>query len=526
MAKTRGVVAAGSRLTAQAGAMMLEEGGNAFDAVVASTFMSFIAESTLSTLGGSGFATLYEASERRCLLLDFFSVMPHGKVGRTDLDFHQVVCGYGSAGAEEKVYVGRASSAVPGNPIGLLELHKKRGRMPLSEVVYPAVEACRKGIELTCEQAKNNLSYRSVVRRTEEMRRFYMEGDDMRPAGSRMVLPELGDTIEALAVEGERFFREGELGRRLVEDHREKGGLITRRDLMEYKVELREPLTFERQGRVYFTNPPPSLGGSLLRISCLLADKVGLIGLPFLSGTELERLAEVMRWTELMRKEKNDDARALASVGDEEITSLADRLTISLGVSASERPIASSLKISPSTTHISVMDGKGNAVALTTSPGYLAGYFVPGTGMSMNNMLGEPDLNPRGFHRAEPGSRVVSMMSPTLIFEQGRPVMAIGSGGGSRLRGAIFQTMLRFWGNGLPLDKAVESPRIHLADEVLHVEPGVPGNAIAWLEERGFCVNRFELPDLYFGGTHTVCSMKGYFVGAGDPRREGTALVV
>ncbi|MBI3926144.1 MAG: gamma-glutamyltransferase [Armatimonadetes bacterium] len=526
MEKTRGVVAAGSRLTAEAGAAMLQNGGNAFDAVVASTMMSFLAESTLSGLGGSGFALAFEASSGKSFVLDFFSVAPRQPCGQ-ELDFHRVECGYGTSGAEEVVHIGRASSAVPGNPVGLLELQQQYGRLPIREVVAPAVAACRQGVELTPEQALNNSIYRAVVTHTPEMQTFYMVDTEFKTAGSLMRLPELGDTLELLAEEGTRAFREGDLGRRIVEDQSSHGGLISFEDLRCYRTVRRRPLQFAEGKRVFLTNPPPSLGGTLIRLSRMLRSKVGLAGLRAFSTDELERIAEIMRWTEIARHEHGNDPDRLSALSvDGYLSELAGRLMASLGLPAGERPPPAPLKLAPSTTQISVLDADGNAVALTTSPGYLAGYFVPGTGMSMNNMMGEPDLNPDGFHRIPPGTRITSMMSPTLVLEDRAPVLSTGSGGGSRLRGAILQTLHRHLDRGMPLEEAVNSPRVHLAGGTLHVEPGFPDQAVEGLARRGYRLNRFESRDLYFGGTHTACRRNGQLTGAGDARREGAVCLV
>ena len=527
--KTKGVVAAGSKLTAEAGAAMLGMGGNAVDAAVASVLTSFIAESVLSTLGGGGFATVFDATTGSAFVLDFFTATPSLPDG-SPLDFHRTECSYGSL-ATEVVFLGRAASAVPGNAAGLFQLHSQLGKLPIKEVVQPAVQACRQGFTLNREQAHNNAYYLEIVTHTPELQALYFNEEGLKKAGDRMQMPDLANTLEVLAAEGPRSFYEGALARKIVEDQQRHGGLITLEDLKRYQPLTREPLVHQANQTTLLTNPAPSSGGSLLVLARILAKRVGLSDVETLGVAEVELIAEIIRWTDIARGEILDTAartgrKTTQLFSDDYVSSLADRLLDGLTVSASERPIPTALDTPPSTTHVSVIDEHQNAVALTTSPGYLGGYVIDETGIVMNNMLGEPDLNPDGFHTYTPGQRITSMMAPTLALRDGKPVLAIGSGGGSRLRTAIFQVVTRYQDKGLTLTESVAAPRVALTGNMLFVEPGLPDGVLEGLKKRGFDLTVFPSIDMYFGGTHAACVEDGILCGAGDPRRDGHLAVV
>jgi gamma-glutamyltranspeptidase / glutathione hydrolase len=177
-----------------------------------------------------------------------------------------------------------------------------------------------------------------------------------------------------------------------------------------------------------------------------------------------------------------------------------------------------------STTHIAVLDREGWACSVTCSNGSCSGVVVPGTGVHLNNMLGEQDLNPLGFHRHPPGRRLPSMMAPTSVLRDGVPELVLGSAGSNRIRSAILQTIIRVIDGGLPAGDAVDAPRVHFEDGVVYAEPGIATGA---LEGSGRAIARFRDRNLFFGGVQAVeCDPAGAFWGGGDPRRGGASIVV
>jgi gamma-glutamyltranspeptidase/glutathione hydrolase len=181
-----------------------------------------------------------------------------------------------------------------------------------------------------------------------------------------------------------------------------------------------------------------------------------------------------------------------------------------------------------STTHVAVLDADGVCASVTCSNGSCSGVIVPGTGIHLNNMLGEEDLNPLGFHRHEPGARIPSMMAPTIVLRDGRPEVGLGSAGSNRIRSAILQTTLRVVDDRMGAQEAVEQPRVHYENGVVEAEPGIDPAALDALEADGWKVQRWRERNLYFGGVQAVARdpETGELTGGGDPRRGGVAVRV
>jgi gamma-glutamyltranspeptidase/glutathione hydrolase len=301
-----------------------------------------------------------------------------------------------------------------------------------------------------------------------------------------------------LAEQGANALYHGALGRALVEHVHAGGGSITERDLQEYRVIRRRPVSAEFRGHEYLSNPPPSAGGILIAYGLGLLDDRGGPG----SAEAIDALARVMR--EQARAREDGFENALRRGG------LAKRLE--------ERAV-----VVRGTTHISVVDERGNAVALTASTGAGSGVVIPGTGIHLNNMLGEFDLPkpPRA------GDRLSSGMSPSLVLHEQRPRLVVGSAGSLRLRGAVMQIVVNVVQHGLDVREAIDRPRVHLEGEHLHCEGGHDSGELDKLEAMGWDVTRWRRRNLYFGGAAAV-EMRddGTLAAAGDPRRGGAGVVV
>jgi gamma-glutamyltranspeptidase/glutathione hydrolase len=290
----------------------------------------------------------------------------------------------------------------------------------------------------------------------------------------------------------------------------ERGGMLSRDDLGEYRVIEREPARVGYRGRDVVTNPPPSSGGILIADALELLERIDRPG-------DTEALAEVIASTNRAR-----DEEFLRGLGrDDYVDSFLEPDKLD-GVAGE---IGSRLG---STTHISVMDGEGGCATVTCSNGSCSGVVVPGTGVHLNNMLGEEDLNPAGFHRHEPGTRVPSMMSPTVVLRDGRPEIALGSAGSNRIRSAIVQTVAAVVDGGMDAQAAVDSPRLHVEGSLIDAEPGVESEALDALAGRGWELRQWRERNLYFGGVQAVVRSEetGEVSGGGDPRRGGVAIAV
>jgi gamma-glutamyltranspeptidase/glutathione hydrolase len=271
---------------------------------------------------------------------------------------------------------------------------------------------------------------------------------------------------------------------------------------VEYEVVERRPARAAYRGREVLTNPPPSSGGILLALALDLLERRG-------GPHDVRALVEVMDQANRSRTE--DFLTGLHTEGYLE-GFLAREAARHLG----------------STTHISVLDAEGTSASVTCSNGSCSGVIVPGTGLHLNNMLGEEDLNPLGFHLHEPGRRVPSMMAPTLVLRAGRPEVVLGSAGSNRIRSAILQTLLAVVDLGLGAQEAVERPRVHPEGGVVQAEPGIDPAALESLEAAGWTVQRWAERNLYFGGVQAVARdpLTGELSGGGDPRRGGASVRV
>ncbi len=518
-----GAVAAGHPRTAEAGARVLLEGGNAVDACVAAGFVSWVVESPLTGPGAGGFMLVHRAGDRSDRLLDFFVAVPGRGLPRgaacemavVDIAFApDYVSTYG---------VGAASCAVPGALAGLAEAHRAYGRLPWAEVVAPAVEVAREGVEVSAAQAVLHAVLDPVLRWSSEGRRIY-GGESAAGVGQRLVMDDLAATLELVAREGADVFYRGELGHRISAVIREQGGLITETDLASYRVVRRTPVRAAFRGHEFVSNPPPSSGGVLIAFALRVYE---LLGSPEAPGSvaAVARLAEVMR--EATRARRGPFVRSLHRGGlaarllaDEAVEEAAARAGVAKPGALAAEPAAL-----PSTTHVSAVDRAGNAASLSASTGTGSGVIVPGTGIHLNNMLGEEDL--RAGVPPTPGRRLTSMMSPSLVLRDGRPRLVLGSAGSARLRGAIFQIVVNALDHGMPVSEAIAVPRVHLDERGLHLEGGFERPIGDGLTGKGYPVVRWEGLNLFFGGASVVAlGAGGGLEAAGDPRRGGAGIVV
>jgi gamma-glutamyltranspeptidase/glutathione hydrolase len=494
----RGAIAAGHRLTAEAGARILAAGGNAVDAAVGAALVSWVAESTLTGPGSGGFMLVHRARDCSTRVLDFFVAMPGLGLADAGLREMEAIDVDFSGGSTQVFRIGAASCAVPGAALGLEEAHRSFGTLPWAELFGPAIELARGGVELTPGQAYLHAILDLILRHTPESRAVYEREGERLVVGDTLVQTDLAGTLELLAERGAAELYRGALARRVADHVQAGGGCITLQDLEAYRVVRRRPVETAFRGHDYLSNPPPSAGGVLIAYGLGLLDDVGAPG----SAEAIDALARVMR--EQARARADGFDRALRRGGLAKL--LEERAVVVRG-----------------TTHISVVDEKGNAVALTASTGAGSGVVVPGTGIHLNNMLGEFDL-PRAPRR---GDRLSSGMSPSLVLRDRRPRLVVGSAGSLRLRGAVMQIVINVVEHGLGVRDAIDRPRVHLEGEHLHCEGGHDPAELDKLAAMGWNVTRWRKPNLYFGGAAAVeVRDDGTLAAAGDPRRGGAGIVV
>jgi gamma-glutamyltranspeptidase/glutathione hydrolase len=515
LAEKRGIAAAGHPESSRAAADILEAGGNAFDGALAALCAACVVEPMLASLGGGGFLMAQPAGAPS-IVYDFFTHTPSAPLPADTADFYPITADFGTA--VQEFHIGMGSIAVPGVVAGLFEVHRRCCRLPMAEIMAPAIRLARDGVRMNDFQKYISHILSPILEAAPEA--MQLAATRERPGriaetGERVCNTDLAATLEALVREGPELFYRGELAHQLVGDCRDRGGHLCKADLEQYRVKMREPVRFSSHGAEFSFNSPPSPSG------CLIAFALGL-----LEDRDLEHhtwghahhclsLVQAMHSAGTLRRK----TRADLELDEEKVAAILDPDHLQqwrLGMKDS--PMASR-----GTTQISVADAEGNLASLTVSNGEGCAYVLPGTGIQLNNMLGEEDLNPLGFHAWQPGRRMSSMMCPSVASLPDGGWVALGSGGSNRIRSAVLQVLLNLFEFGMPLEQAVAAPRLHLEGEHLSVEDGFDEHAqaaliAAWPDHRIW-------PDLnlFFGGVHAVERLPdGSFRGAGDPRRGGT----
>ncbi len=513
---TRGAVAAGDHRTLEAGLRALRLGGNAVDAAVAAGLTALVVEPLLTGFGGGGVALVRDPAGR-VTVLDFFAAVPglqRAAAGRPAMVAVPV-----DYGAEQQTFhIGRGSIAVPGVPAGLEALQRRFGRLPLAQLAEPAVGYARDGFAAgpNLRVAAELLTH--LLQTDPEASALYFPGGELVPDGATLRHHGLAETIEGFAREGAARFYTGELGRRLLDYAGGEHGWLTGPDLEAYAVVERPPLDSAYRGATLRTNPPPAAGGALLAYALGVLERASG-PLEALGGDELVRIARSMAVADAAREalhdELDDPAAVARLLGEDGLRRGARALAAGASGAADAGP--------GHTTHLSTADAEGWMVSYTSSNGETCARLLPGSGVLLNNFLGEEDLqSPTGAARA-PGERIRTMMTPSLLQLPDGSAVVFGSGGANRIRGALLQTTLHLVDRGLPLREAVVHPRLHHEGGICRVEvaSGLAEHVPA-LEAALGPVVRFEDLHMYFGGVHAVRrTPDGRFEGAGDPRRGG-----
>ena len=526
---------------------MLRQGGNAVDAAVAAAFTSFIAEAVLVNIGGGGIAQVYDPATGQVVSCDFFSNMPglarNGQTPAAEIDFREILVDFGPA--QQPFYIGRGSVAVPGVVAGLCQMVEDLGTLPLSQILAPAIRLARQGAVMSDALAYVAAILAPILTDTAEIAARYALDGKIAGAGDTLYFPDLANTLEQLGREGPALFYTGAVAQTILADQQAHQGLLTKADLVRYQVYQAASIAVDYRDCMVQLPPPSSNGGVLIAFALKLLASVSLKNISHNGFDHLRLLAEVMRLSNIARAQWESDCGLDAAwttrsnqtecidkfLANDNIMRYSQMLKEIL---AGRRDIPDSdvSKGPASTTHISVADTNGIVVGITTSAGENAGFVVADTGIMLNNMLGEIDLHPNGFHQLAAGQRLITMMSPTIVLRQGQPVLAVGSGGSSRLRTAILQVISNFIDFTMPLAEAVDAPRLHFEANMVQLEGGIAPEVADQLEAAGYRVNRWPERNMFFGGAHAVArstdlpSQDQGWVAAGDRRRGGSIVVV
>ncbi|NVB80825.1 MAG: gamma-glutamyltransferase, partial [Kofleriaceae bacterium] len=519
------MVASEDEYATKVGRDMLAAGGNAVDAAVATALALAVTRPTAGNLGGGGFA-----------------VVRTGKGKATALDFRETA----PAAATSNMYeadpksslVGFKASGVPGSVAGLYELHKKLGKKKWTDVVAPAIALAKDGYQVgpylhDAIERRNKMSPMSG----ELAARFVPDGQPLE-VGAVVKNPELVTVLERIAKKGPEGFYKGETAKAIASAMAAGGGLITEKDLAGYKAVWRKPIEFDYRGRHVITMPMPSSGGIVLALTANMLKALGadLSKVGWHSVEHVHLVVEVWRRAFAARNELLGDP-AYVKMPLEKLLSQAEaeRLAKSIGERATPSSEMPALIEGTHTTNLSVVDGKGMAVALTTTLNTSFGSGVMINGILMNNEMddfatrpGQPNvfgLVQGVANKVEPGKRMLSSMSPTIIEDdKGELFMVVGAQGGPRITTAVWQTMSNVIDFGMPVDAAVAAPRFHhqhLPDDIVFEDEAVTKAVDEALQRLGYKTvwGRGRV-----GAVNAIVKTKQGWEGAADPRGRGAAM--
>lgn len=518
-----GMVVTSVRPAAAAGQAVLERGGNAVDAAVATAFAAAVAHPFSSGLGGGLFAVTFDVESGETRALDARETAP----ASASAEFYQQ--------NPEAIREGAHSVGVPGFVQGVWALHQAYGSLPWKELIEPAIELAEQGVEVSIW---HNMAVGWVAERLAEYpetQRIQTVEGKAPPLGWKIVQADLGKTLRRIQEHGEKALAVGPVAKKIEEA---TGGVVTELDLARYAVKWREPIRGEYRGYEIVSMPPSSSGGILLVQMLNVLERYDLQQIGKDSGEYVHLLASVMKLAFEDRAELLGDAD-FYDVPVQRLISeaYADEQAARLNPDGQPRPRSDAVQVpdDAGTTHISVMDRYGNAVALTQTINSVFGskITVPGTGIVLNNELDDFSVGPElpnvweavgsAANAVEPGKRPLSSMTPTLVLKDGQPRMVVGSPMGTMIITAVLHTLVNTIDFGFDAQRAVQAPRFHhqWSPDRLSLEPEFPKEVRRELERLGH-----ELQDRPFMAAAQLIVFDPeacMFYGGADGRRDSGA---
>ena len=475
-----GMVVSQNNLSSDIGVEILNKGGNAVDAAVAVGFSLAITLPRAGNLGGGGFMLVYLKEKNEIFYIDYRSKSPlNSSIDKIfDLDGKTIKPENFTNDMFNKTRYGYKASAIPGTVAGLLEAHENFGKLPLEEVLAPAIRQARNGIKISYDLEKAIEDTHQLKKDPESLKIYFKDGAAIKE-NSIFKRPDLEKTFQLIASEGKKGFYEGDIAKKMVESMNANGGLFTLEDFKNYEVEISEPIVASYRGNLVFTAGPPSGGGITL-----------LTALNVLSFYDLNKYNSDSAITyhlisEALRRGHNNRSHFVGDPDyfDVPVTQLLSKeRTMELAKSIDIKKASKSTVVKPlelikesrDTTHFSIIDKDGNAVSNTYTLGYSfgSGVTIPDTGILMNNQMNNfayryGDKNIRGRsastgNRFEPGKSPMSTMAPTMVFnEEGDLMLVTGSPGGSLIPAAILRVITGVVDFNLDIGQATMLPRVH-----------------------------------------------------------------
>lgn len=521
------IIATEEQHATQAGLQILQEGGNVIDAAVTIGFTLAVTVPNAGNIGGGGFMLYHDADTQRTYALDFRETAPKGAHPNTFLDTTGNVIDGRSLYSPYAV-------GVPGTVAGLIDAHKRWGRLPLERLLQPAIQLAEEGFEVSPTLARaleRTAEYMAPWPATTAI--FWRDGRPLQ-AGERLIQKDLAQSLRLIATQGAAAFYEGPIAHAIAAEMEQYPGAITLDDLKNYRVAWRDPLIGTYRDYTIATMPPPSSGGVHVLQILNIAETWPLKEWGHNSAHTIHHLAEAMKYAYADRSVYLGDPDFFA-VPVEGLTSKAYARHIAAKINAQHATPAHDIYAgqphdyeSDQTTHYSILDKHGNAVSVTytLNTNFGSGIVVPGTGILLNNEMDDFSLKPGvanaygliggAANAVEAGKRPLSSMTPTIVFQDGAPLLVTGSPGGARIITTVLQTLINALDYDMNPAQNAASARFHhqwLPDE-LRLEHGFSPDTQRLLEERGHHI-RIKAA---MGRTQTVQNRQGVLQGYSDPR--------
>ncbi len=526
------MVVAQEPIATDVGVEILRKGGNAYDAAIAVSFALAVTHPTAGNLGGGGFALLRSA-QGETNFIDFREKAP----GKATRDMYLDAQGKPTRDS----LVGWRASGVPGTVRGLALLHKKYGKLPWKTLLAPSVKLAKRGFPVSYALARSLRGAERLLGQFPESKRLYLRNGQYWEADDLLRLPELGRTLERIQKRGADEFYSGETARRLTEEMAKHGGLITLEDLKSYQAVERKPLTGTYKGHDLILAPPPSSGGvGLLQMMGML-EKLNYERSGLGSAQAAHLVAEAMKRFYADRAEFLGDPD-FVKVPVAELTSARYIASRAASIDPARATPAKDLKHgvpappeeSPETTHLSVVDEKGNAVSLTytLNGGYGSGVTVPGLGFLLNNEMDDFSAKPGvpnmfgavggEANAIAPAKRMLSSMTPTIVTKNGKLHLVIGAPGGTRIITGVMQAILNVIDFKMNIEDAIDAPRLHhqWAPDKLYLERGWSPDTAEILRRMGHPV---ETSPFGVANVHGILFEEKWIQGSADGRSSGKA---
>jgi len=478
-----GAISAGHEATLETAKAILEADGNAYDAAVAAFLTSWIAEPCMSSAGGGAFANI-RTQAGETMLYDFFCQTPKSNKLQTSVEFIPIHIDFGES--QEVYYAGRGAMAVPGSIAGIFKVHEDLGSMPIQELFHFAIQQAKDGIPINRFQHYDLQLLESIFTHFPRANELFRPDDALINIGANLSLPFLADFLDYLWREGPDAFYKGEIAEKLNQTCADHGGFLTTQDLANYKVIKKKPLTTKFRAYSIFTNPLPATGGALLKVGLDYLNEIP----NHIKPIDIFNAQQAMDQFEKNPEKLGEYLKGINRRG--------------------------------ATSHFNILDKWGNAIALTMTLGEGSGYIIPGTDIHMNNMLGESALVPNGWHSWRPDARLSSMMSPTIATKD-NDILITGSGGASRIPGALLQLINNVCDSEDTLKLAINKDRLHYEANKFDCEPNLDFDLLQ-LDSR-IEAKRWNKTSMFFGGTHSILKAMQKIEAEGDPRRDGVSFV-